>query len=139
MAKETKNATIRLDSATEEALKDYSSINQGVKETIKKLQALQRYADLELRKKLEPAEWSFLADTLNGHIADDSTRYSAEMLVALCEDSERYDGTAQKWSVDINALTSKIRALTSAQVDAVYRRVETFWNTEANLETWANY
>lgn len=64
------------------------------------------------------------------------------MLVASIEDSDLYDGLGAKRDVDVKALCDKVSNLTAAQVDAVFARVEAFWNSddeERDLEKWSKW
>jgi len=119
---------------------NYKNLNTGVVETIDTLIAIRRYSLNEIKGIFTPAEWSFLADSLNGTMTTDSFRCNVGALVHHCIDAEQLDGTARKWEVDIERLTTKIEKLTAAQVEALYFRVEQFWEEEGrNLEEFAKY
>jgi len=119
---------------------NYKNLNTGVVETIDTLIANRRYSLNEIKGIFTPAEWSFLADSLNGTMTTDSFRCNVGALVHHCIDAEQLDGTARKWEVDIERLTTKIEKLTAAQVEALYFRVEQFWEEEGrNLEEFAKY
>lgn len=68
-------------------------------------------------------------------------RYNPEALAAHLEDSNLYECIGERWKVDVKKLCRKIRSLSSTQVDAIYRRVETFWehSTTTGLDTWAKF
>ena len=119
---------------------NYKNLNTGVVETIDTLIAIRRYSLNEIKGIFTPAEWSFLADSLNGTMTTDSFRCNVGALVHHCRDAEELDGTAKKWSVDLNVLLIKIENLTAAQVEALYFRVEQFWeDEERDLEEFAKY
>ena len=118
---------------------NYKNLNQGVNEIIDTMRIVRNASTYELRGKLTEAEWKFLADSLNGSMTDGQFRVNAKALAAHCEDSDMYDGTASKWGVDLKALTDKIEALTAAQVEALYWRVEAFWNDPKDLEAFAKF
>ncbi len=99
---------------------------------------LRRASREELRGKFAREEWLFLFDSLNGVRIEGEPRVKAINLAYHCQDTDRDDGLADKWKVDIDMLVSKIEVLTSAQVDAIYTFVEEFWNSdERDMETYA--
>ena len=113
----TKNVTIRLnESMSDYILKTYINYNVGINEALDALRTIRAYSLNELKGKFTKEEWSFFADSA---------------LVAHCEDSELLEGTARKWGVGIKALIEKVNSLTGAQVEALYLRVEQFWNDES--------
>lgn len=101
---------------------------------------IESYSMDEIKGKLTEQEWKYLADSLNGTLALGSFRYSNSVLAAGVEDSDRLDGLGSKWDVDVKVLTEKILAMTAAQIDVIYTRVEGFWNNpEKDLDAWAKY
>lgn len=67
-------------------------------------------------------------------------RCISSALIASVKDSDVYDGLGAKWDVDVVGLCDKISKLTSAQVDAVFSRVEAFWDgEERDLEEWSKW
>ena len=138
---EVKNATIRLEKKYTDFLDQYGSINNGVKAVCDKLAVMRKLATNELRGKFSENEWMFLAASLNGTITDETFRYDSSVLVYHNEDAEKYEGHATNFKVDLKALNKKITALTSAQLDALYTRVEEFWDNSEKiaLDTWAKF
>lgn len=138
---EQKTVSMRLpQDVADYIMRNGDSITDGVKNLVSQMQRHERYADVELRGRFTAEEWKFLADSLNGTMVLDDFRFSASALVAHNQDSQLYDGTASRWGIDIDKLNSKCNSLTAAQVEALYRRVERFWNhPETNLEAWAKY
>lgn len=141
---ETKTVTLRLpqdvaDYITQQA--DGGSVTDGVKNIVSRLQRQERYADVELRGRFTPEEWKFLVDSLNGTMILDDFRFVPSALAAHNQDSQLYEGTADKWHIDLDALNAKCAALSASQVEALYRRVERFWNTQngtgIDLDQWA--
>lgn len=141
MAKETKTATLRLPVEQVEWLtKNEDSINQAVINTIDRLQLIEKYADRDIMGKFTPAEWSFLADSLNGVITEGDFRYLNAALVAQIKDSANCDGLDKKWKVDVESFCKKVKGLSSASIEAIYRRIEDFWNnSKYDLGEWAQY
>lgn len=111
-----------------------------ISQSIAELQQIRKRSKSELRGIFTPAEWSLMADSLNGTIITQEFRCLPSALIASVEDSDLYDGLGAKWSVDIKALIEKVDKLTAAQVDAVFTRVEEFWDDDdRDLEKWAEW
>lgn len=138
---EQKTVSMRLpQDVADYIIRNGDSITDGVKNLVSQMQRHERYADVELRGRFTAEEWKFLADSLNGTMVLDDFRFSASALVAHNQDSQLYDGTASRWGIDIDKLNSKCNSLTAAQVEALYRRVERFWNhPETDMDAWAKY
>lgn len=138
---EQKTVSMRLPhDVADYIMRNGDSITDGVKNLVSQMQRHERYADVELRGRFTAEEWKFLADSLNGTMVLDDFRFSASALVAHNQDSQLYDGTASRWGIDIDKLNSKCNSLTAAQVEALYRRVERFWNhPETDMDAWAKY
>lgn len=138
---EVKNATIRLEKKYLDLLDKFGSVNNGVKAVCDKLATIQKLAANELRGKFTENEWQFLAASLNGTITDETFRYDSSVLCYHNEDAEKYEGYASNFNVDLKAINKKIAALTSAQLDALYTRVEEFWDSESRpeLDVWAKF
>ena len=141
MAKELKTVTIRVSNEDAEYLNELGGgfLNRGINALLEKIRVLTTRADNELKGRFTESEWKFLADSLNGIIIDDSLRYSAQNLAYHNDDAQTYDKTADKWGVNLTELNEKVLCLTSAQVDALYRRVERFWTKSPDIEAWAKY
>lgn len=138
---EQKTVSMRLpQDVADYIMRNGDSITDGVKNLVSQMQRHERYADVELRGRFTAEEWKFLADSLNGTMVLDDFRFSASALVAHNQDSQLYDGTASRWGIDIDKLNNKCNNLTAAQVEALYRRVERFWNhPETDMDAWAKY
>lgn len=139
---ETKNATIRLPLDLAEWMTEggEKSINQAVIANAETLRKIRQVSTGELKGKLSEAEWKFLADSLNGTLITEPFRCSQFALWAHCEDAERFDGTGSKWEVDMEGFKAKVLSLTGAQVDALYARVESFWDKpDRDLDEWAKW
>lgn len=139
---ETKNVTIRVPENLYDALtKDGKSISQQLVETTTRAIALNMLSRNELKGKFTPGEWKALADTLNGLLVEGQFRYVPSVLVANLEDGDLYEGLSEKWGIDLNALCEKVESLTAAQLDALYSRVESFWEHSAttDIDSWAEF
>jgi hypothetical protein len=65
---------------------------------------------------------------------------TADLLALHCQDADKLDDLGEKWEIDVLDLMDKIKDLTAAQVDAVYFRVEQFWNSEdKDLEEFSQF
>lgn len=121
---------------------DASSINQQIVEGLEKLEIIERMSMNELRGRFSPKEWACMADMLNGTITEGPFRYSSVSIVAEIEESSLYEGVCDKWEVDQKELIEKCKKLTSAQLDALYRRIENFWvnnNLHSDILKWGEF
>lgn len=127
---ETKTITLRLPIEVAQYIeqKTDGGFTESVKKVVSNLKALETLADREVGNIFAEKEWNFFFDSMNGLIIEEWMRYSTDVLIAGNEDAELYDGTARKWCVDLDELNKKCKALTSAQVDALYRKVEKYWS-----------
>lgn len=136
----TKNATIRLPEDIAEWLTENGkSINQAIIDSCQTLKRIRTVSTGEIQGVFTPSEWSFLVDSLNGTMITDTFRCNVQALVAHCEDSAKYEYLDKKWGVDMTKFLEKIKALHGANIDAIYARVEDFWENERNLEEWINF
>lgn len=115
------------------------SMNQVIVGLLENARLARAYALNELKGKFIQAEWKFFADSLNGTLVNDQFRYNKGALIAHCEDSENLEGTASKYEVNMASLREKINSLSGSQVEALYSRVEQFWNNPVDLDKWASY
>ena len=136
-----KNVTLRIDDAlyNEMSKNEGISFNEQINASLRKLAAIEKASMNELRGRFEGSEWKAIVDSLNGTYTQDETfRYSQDALIAHMEDSDLYEGIGAKWNIDVKLLCKKIKSLSSAQVDALYCRVEKFWeHPDIYLDAWA--
>ena len=136
-----KNVTLRIEDAlyNEMSKNEGISFNEQINACLRKLSAIEKASMNELRGRFEASEWKAIVDSLNGTYTQDKTfRYSPAVLIAHLEDSNLYEGIGAKWNIDIVSLCKKINSLSSAQIDALYCRVEKFWeHPDADLDAWA--
>lgn len=139
--KETRTVTIRVSIEDADTLTKLGngSINRGVSLMTSKIRVLTKIAEREIKGVFTEQEWKFLADSLNGVIIDDAIRYCPKNLAYHNEDTRTYEHMDEKWSVDVAELNKKVMQLTSAQVDAVYMRIERFWSENVELDEWSKY
>lgn len=137
----TRNATIRLPEDLAQELSNNGSINSAIIDRIDCLKTIQIISLNELKGVFLPAEWKFMADCMNGIMVTDSLRFNKDVLLSNFDDAELYEKKASKWNVDLNSLKKKIMALHAANIDAIYARLEKFYDTnlskELDIDTWA--
>lgn len=136
---DTRLISLRIPNKILESLDTKDGITNAIISALDDLTLLRRQSDIEIKGVFTPAEWKFLADSLNGALTTDTFRVNKGALIAHCEDSETYDKTASRYDVSIPELSKKIDSLCGAQVDAVYRRVESYWENQPDLEEWTKY
>lgn len=111
-----------------------------IAENLANLQQIRRYSLNEIKGKFSPAEWSYMADSLNGTMVTTEFRCSFGALAISIKESDTFDGFGEKWKVDVPGLIDKINKLTGAQVDAVFTRINEFWYSEdKDMETWSKW
>ena len=147
MSKKTKkNVTLRLPQDITNWIitrsGEHNSITWGVRNIVSHIQMLERMSSNEIRNKFTPDEWLCMADSVNGWFPGDD-RYRADIFAFRLEDSEQYDKTASRHNVVLSELTNKIKVLTAAQMDAVIRRIELFWQNynlpQFDVVQWSRY
>jgi hypothetical protein len=147
---ETKNITVRIPATTYQEMQqnaenpkmDVGSINQQIVTGLQKLDVIERMSMDELRGRFTPSEWACMADMLNGTRVEGVFRFSTVSIVAQIEDSSLYEGVCNKWKVNQQTLIGKCKQLTAAQMDALYRRVESFWlnsSTDTDILKWGEF
>lgn len=147
---ETKNITVRIPEKmykemqqnSENPRMDVGSINQQIVQGLEKLDTIERLSMNELRRRFTPQEWACMVDMLNGTCVDGQFRYSTDVIIVEIEDSCLYEGVCDKWKVDQKKLIEKCKQLTAAQLDALYRRVDSFWinsSTDTDILKWGEF
>ena len=133
----------------EQTVKQTNMEPQFIVDSMLFLQQIRAYSLREIKGVFTPAEWCYMADSLNGTMITPEFRCNTGGLIASVEDSDDFDKLSVKWKVDVKALIEKIKKITGAQVDAIYYRIEDFWNhtaegnadqeSEWNLNNWAKW
>ncbi len=117
---------------------EVAGVGTGMDEAGAVLSQLARYREIirQATPILTVAEWSLLADVLNGTLLDaepgaaDVDRH----IWAEVADSAP-DGTAQKWGVDLTAFSARLKALDYPACCAVVEVARAFWaSPRLNLE-----
>lgn len=135
-----KTVTIRMPKDLHEKLQAQAtqdSLNTVIVKRLEELTLLQTNATNEIKNTFTQNEWKYIVDALNGSLAMGSFRYYKSVLIATLEDAERFDGLCAKWEVNLQELTSKINSLHGANIDAIYTRVEQYWNKPTDIEEWS--
>lgn len=81
----------------------------------------------EIHGFFEEREIKYLVDIANATMFDSNFAAQKKTLIASIEDSDRYEGTGEKWDVDVQGLIGKIDKLTSAQCYFLQRETYLFW------------
>lgn len=147
---ETKNITVRIPATIYQEMQqnaenprmDVGSINQQIVAGLLKLDVIERMSMDELRGRFTPSEWACMADMLNGTRVEGVFRFSTVSILAQIEDSSLYEGICSKWKVNQQTLIDKCKQLTAAQMDALYRRVESYWlncSTDTDILKWGEF
>lgn len=138
----TRTVNLRLPEEMVEYLtRNNDSINQAVISEINAIKRIRTVAMGELKGLFTSQEWLFMADAFNGTIIDDVFCANKGAFIAGCEDAERYEGTASKWSVDLPAFTAKVDKLHGANIEAIYSRIKDYWEhcSELDINNWSNF
>ena len=137
---ETKTMTIRVPQELATWLeKKEGSYNGSIVDALYTAMYTELYADREIKGKLTESEWKLLADSLNGTLIEGTFRFASSALVAHIEDADKFESVGERWSVDVAKLCEKIKDMSCSQIEAIYRRVEEFWNNPVDLDSWAKY
>ena len=138
-----KNVTLRIEDALYEEMSKNEGIsfNEQINASLRKLSAIEKASMNELRGRFTVPEWKAIVDCLNGvYTKDEAFRYSPDALIANLEEGDLYEGFGEKWEINIVSLCEKIKLLSAAQIDALYNRVEKFWDhPDTDLDAWAQF
>lgn len=140
----SKVVSFRLDERLIDALKaDSDKVGTTVAEKIERALQYEKAMQLDIKGVFSKAEWQGLAASCNGTMITDTFRFSANALIAHCEDAELYEQSFSNFGADVKCVCNKAAKLTRLQVCAVYDRIEAFWNnqngTGIELEKWAEF
>ncbi|MEG1684550.1 MAG: hypothetical protein RR319_01195 [Bacteroides sp.] len=133
-----KTITIRMSDELAKWLALSGNTNKEIISNLEAIKKIRAVSTSELKGMFTPGEWKFFVDSLNGIIIDTAFRCNASMLEIMVGDEE-LSFTAEKWDVDVEELINKIKMLKGANVDALYSRVETFWDNPSDLDEWSNF
>ena len=105
----TRTVNLRLPEDLVEYLKgnNVSIFNQAVISEINTLKRIRTVALGELKGRITPQEWIFFADVFNSVRVEDFFRTNVGVLIATCEDAERFENTATNHRVDMPILIDK--------------------------------
>jgi len=139
---ETKQVNLRIPQELLTYVKSqYESLNSDIVSAISRLKTIRQVSLGEIKGIFTKDEWMFFIDSMNGTMTDEIFCCNVGALIAHCEDSERFEGTATKYGVDLNSLAVKIKPLRGANIEAIYYRVSKFWdNTDKyKLEEYSEF
>lgn len=142
MKAETKTATLRLPvQMVDELTANGAMLNPAIVDLYNRTRAERKIKMLDIRGVFTAAEWLALVGSFNGTIIDEYMRYNADMVVAHCEDAERYEGDFSTTGADLTTVCNKLARLTRIQLASVLDRIEDYWRdyTNININEWADY
>lgn len=140
----TKTVTLRLPEELVEYLTEKNkSINQAVISEIVNYRRMKDTAYMELAGVFTENEWLYLIDSYLNEalLLDDYMCDSVGIFVFNVMESERFSNKAEKFGIDMKELVSKIRKLHSANIIAMYERLETYRKKSGKIDIkkWANF
>ena len=112
--------TIYLTDASEAIIGPAESLSGRINSILGRYDRLTREASPELTL----AQWSMLADILNGTFIEDNT---ADYLWADIAESGKLDGMAEKWKIDTDAFAEQVRDMTPAARFYILDTILKFW------------
>lgn len=118
-----------------------SNISQNAIFAIASYLELKRQTVKELAGIFTANELSYMVDIANATMFDPTFASQKVSLIASVEDSDRYEGTATKWNVDLKQLLSKVDKLTAAQCFFLQRETYLYWygtDKPGNLDEFIN-
>lgn len=123
--------------ALAEYAKKHDNINKKLSQSIELMPLARLNALKEIRGLFTSDEWKFFADSLCNVNATAQFRFNKNAFWERLIDFKRFEGT--KFDVNIETLKKKIDKLTTMQVEAIYSRVDDFWEASVSspLEQWA--
>ncbi|MGH2367596.1 MAG: hypothetical protein ACRDI2_05300 [Chloroflexota bacterium] len=89
----------------------------------------ERYLDIVQREcpVLTEAEWCAVCDALNGYWMEGGDNLGVRLMWAEIDDADRLNGLGVKWSIDAQALATRVQEMRVAEQVAVAEVVERFW------------
>ena len=117
---------------------NYRSLNSGGEKALKFYPTIRRIALAEIRTLFSDQEFKYMLEMMNGHVLSDLDARN-EVLIAEIEYSDTLDNLSQKWKVDIEQLTEKVKNLNQFQVFFLSEWLCTYWDMpykKFSLERW---
>lgn len=138
----TRTISLRLpEDLLENLSKSGDSINQTVIKEFNALKRIRLVSMGELKGIFSPNEWIFLADVFNSVRVEDVFRTNVGVMIATCEDAEKFEGAASKHNVNLSDFIEKVKKLHGANIESIITRIEDYWNCKDGIDTqeWANF
>lgn len=145
MAKE--QFSIRLEPEVMQKIRISSdkSINAYINKALRQLMMIRNYSTEEMVHYFEPEEWKFLVEVLKDRKILNEDRCRSFALCTIIKEYMLYNNK-QDCDIDIIKLNEKIEPLTAAQIDAIYSRIEDYYNISSDirsengfLDQWADF
>ncbi len=88
--------------------------------------------------ELTESEWMMICDILNGTILETDNRDAdpARFLWADIAESGKLDGIAEKWDIDTESLSQRVRDMSYSQQCAIIEVVSRFWRGHSNHDNY---
>lgn len=133
MAKSTKAISLRVPEELIANLKkgEYSSYFVPALTIIKYIRS---ESLREIENVFSPNEWDFLASALCDKKIRGYLRCSKDTLVEACKVSEKFEGTATRYNINLPELIEKLNTLTCAQVEAIHSYAEEVYDDSDEIE-----
>jgi len=127
----SKRTTIHLPDSVLAILGNPDSMSGRISSTILRYDRATRDACPALTE----SEWSLLCDMLNGTFIEDNT---GDYLWADIREAGKLDGLAEKWTIDTDKFSDRVRAMSVVERYAILDVIARFWpNHEGGTMTEA--
>jgi len=119
--------SIYLTDATEVIIGEVESLSGRINNIVRRYGAITAAECPEMAE----SEWSLICDLLNATVIDTDHRDTdpARFLWADIAEAGRLDGLAEKWSVDTDALSQRVRTMRLPEQIAILEVVAKFWRS----------
>ena len=139
-----KTGTIRMEESLWEDLQKLAaeageSVNSIINKNLEDFRLIRTNAMNELKGIFSVSEWKFLADSLQSSRIIGPLRLNKGALIAHCEDAAKFEGMAEKWNINLSSLIGEINKLKGANIDAIYKRIENYWDVPQEMDKWAEF
>jgi hypothetical protein len=134
----TKLVSAKLPQETIDYLnRKHENMTQGIIECAKFEKIVKKTMLLDIRNVFTPEEWLEMARSFNGTKVTIEFRFNRPAFLVHMKDYVKLECGDQEL---VNSIESKVNKLTHLHLDAIYTRIEEFWNSEnTNALEWANY
>ena len=107
--------------------------SSGVRAALEEYAGLIEGAGRELESAFTPAEWNYLADSLNGTLTEG---YTPADLAIQVRDADALRKAGRKWKVKAEELATTCEALSPLHLAALFAAVRFFFSSDESPEQW---